>query len=465
MADTKTIRPSARGLGLVVLLGFVHALWSLFQWSQLVAARTGGTSFCGLGEDSTSCTQIWDSPFASAVQEWTGVPVAGWGLVWSLAAFALPLWALVDRASSRAEERSEPGGAAWAATIWMALAGIGAIVLLITASLLQGGLCTTCVVTYTLVAAYAASCFVQTPPLSVPLARGISHAAAAVAISFMLLFIPGLRTPMNESAEGRKALLKATAAPPLERGSQGTEARETPDTTDDDVASVTRLLEELQPRLRQTLSDELLRYRQARHVPMRTPRSLIGPPDAAVRLTEFTDVLCGHCASLHETVAQLRTSLPATAFSFEPRHFPLDSSCNPELQGKSTAPVRCLAALAEICLEGHPEAFDYAGSLYENQDDLDEDRVYALAESFRSRERLSDCVNDPATQAKLEQDIAWAAAHKIEGTPLVLINGGPVAPFGPLLYALILTRGDAEHPVFDGLPEGVIRDPHEGHRH
>ena len=237
MADTKTIRPSARGLGLVVLLGFVHALWSLFQWSQLVAARTGGTSFCGLGEDSTSCTQIWDSPFASAVQEWTGVPVAGWGLVWSLAAFALPLWALVDRASSRAEERS-PGGAAWAATIWMALAGIGVIVLLITASLLQGSLCTTCVVTYTLVAAYAASCFVQTPPLSIPLARGISHAAAAVATSFALLFIPGLRTPMNESAEGRKALLKATAAPALERSSQVTEARKTPDATDDDVSSV-----------------------------------------------------------------------------------------------------------------------------------------------------------------------------------------------------------------------------------
>ena len=47
----------------------------------------------------------------------------------------------------------------------------------------------------------------------------------------------------------------------------------------------------------------------------------------------------------------------------------------------------------------------------------------------------------------------------------MLINGGPVAPFGPLLYALILTRGDAEHPVFDGLPKGVIRDPHEGHQH
>ena len=70
-----------------------------------------------------------------------------------------------------------------------------------------------------------------------------------------------------------------------------------------------------------------------------------------------------------------------------------------------------------------------------------------------------------ATKDKLAQDIAWATAHKIEGTPLVLINGEQVAPLGPLLYALILTRGNADHPVFDGLPEGKIRDPHAGHGH
>ena len=62
--------------------------------------------------------------------------------------------------------------------------------------------------------------------------------------------------------------------------------------------------------------------------------------------------------------------------------------------------------------------------------------------------------------AKLADDIAWATEHDIHGTPLVLLNGRPVAPFGPLLYALVLTSGDASHPVFAGLPEPRPPQPH-----
>jgi protein-disulfide isomerase len=491
VAEPTATRPSARGLGLVIFLGFSHALWSLFQWTQLVAARSGGTSFCGLDGDSTRCTEIWDSPFAAAIQEWTGVPVAGWGLVWSLAAFALPLWALVGKATPQTRDDNAPSGSAWAATILLALGGIAAIVVLFSVSILQGALCTTCVVTYTLVAAYAASCFVQTPPLSIPLMRGVSVVSVTLAASFALLFIPGLQTPMSDSAEASKAIQRATARSTNnehaetgqsgERGESGG-ARESEGAAESEgagessepgqagemdasAAAVAQLLQELPPQSLQAFSDELLRFSQTPKVPMPAPRTLIGPPDAAVRVTEFTDVLCGHCASLHGIISQLRASLPPAAFSLEPRHFPLDPACNPTLEGESKAPIRCLAALAEICLEGRHEAFEFAGRLYENQRHLDEDLLYALAAPFVDRETLSTCVADPATNAKLQQDITWAKAHEIEGTPLVLINGEAVAPFGPLIYALVVLGGDADHPVFDGLPQGRIRDPHEGHGH
>jgi serine/threonine-protein kinase len=81
------------------------------------------------------------------------------------------------------------------------------------------------------------------------------------------------------------------------------------------------------------------------------------------------------------------------------------------------------------------------------------------------REELSACVESPETDAKLQDDVAWATEHGIEGTPMVLLDGRPAAPFGPLLFALILTQGDATHPIFASLPEGVLRDPHEGHDH
>ena len=62
-------RPAAAGLAALTALGGAHALWALFQWTQLVAARTGGESFCGFGDaGSQACTAVWDSALASALQ-------------------------------------------------------------------------------------------------------------------------------------------------------------------------------------------------------------------------------------------------------------------------------------------------------------------------------------------------------------------------------------------------------------
>jgi len=457
-------RPSARGLALLVLTAFVHALWALFQWTQLVASRTGGSSFCGIG-DGTSCREIWDSPFASAIQGWTGLPVAGWGLVWSAAAFALPLWALAQRAGGRGEGRETLTGSAWAATVWMALGGLAGVAVLITASVVHGQLCATCAITYTIVAIYAAICLVQTPVREVPLARGISLASGALGLSFVLLFIPGLRTPLSTDEAGRQVLEGIAADEP-----SGTPAAESAPAAgphgapplDDALSSLQELLDGLPKDLRQAFSDELSRHAQAPHVPLRRPRALIGPASAPVRLTEFTDALCSHCKGLHDTVTQLSQVLPAGSFSLEARHFPLDPGCNPELEGEPQNPVRCLAAKSVICFEGRDEAFAYAGRIYESQRNLTEEKVYELAQPAMSASELTACVNDPETAAKLADDIAWASEHDIHGTPLVLINGRPVAAFGPLLYALVLTAGDPEHPVFDGLPEPR---PLEAHAH
>ena len=454
-------RPTPRGLGLIVGLGLVHALWSLFQWTQLVAARTGGSSFCGLGE-STSCSDIWDSPFASAIQEWTGVPVAGWGLVWSLAAVALPLWALVQRGDGG--EETETASAAWVATIWMAIGGSVAILVLLAASLSYGTLCTTCVVTYCMVGSYAASCFVQTPPRSVPLASGFSTAALALALSFAVFFVPGLRTPMSTSAEGRKALLQVAGEQVAERRvDEPARSSAVPDS--EPIARLAQLLDDLPDPLQQLLADELLRYESAEPSAARTPRSLVGPPDAPVRITEFTDALCSHCAQLHDTITQLRQALPPESFAVEARHFPLDSACNPAITSEPKYPVRCLAARAKICMEGREGAFDYAHRLYVRQNGLSDEDVFSQASPWMSREELTSCIESNATNTKLADDVAWAVENEIEGTPLVLVNGRRVAPFGPLLYALVLTEGDAGHPVFDRLPAGELRDPHAGHDH
>ena len=102
-------------------------------------------------------------------------------------------------------------------------------------------------------------------------------------------------------------------------------------------------------------------------MPLRPARSLVGFPMSALRITEFSDVLCGHCAHLHETLSLLLESFPPGTFAIEPRHFPLDGTCNPFISRRGETPVRCTAAKAMICMEGKPSSFDFAGALFENQ--------------------------------------------------------------------------------------------------
>jgi serine/threonine-protein kinase len=202
---------------------------------------------------------------------------------------------------------------------------------------------------------------------------------------------------------------------------------------------------------RQTLADSLHLYRQAPGFPLTTPRSLLGAPAAPVRVTEFTDVLCSHCAELHLTLERLQKMAQPGSFSVEPRQFPLNAECNPLVQRRD-APVRCLAARAQICLEGRPGAFEFAGELFARQKALTPEIVFESAAPHLPRAELEACLASPETEAKLRSDVETAERHHLDGTPLVLVNGRKGTSFGPFLYAMVLTGGGPDHPAFDALP-------------
>jgi serine/threonine-protein kinase len=244
------------------------------------------------------------------------------------------------------------------------------------------------------------------------------------------------------------------AAEPKRRSVPAPEPRAEPEPKPD-AARLEELIARLSPRLKQGLSDALAAYARSDGVPLRPARRLIGAPTAPVRLTEFTDILCGHCGNLHETLGILREMLPEGSFALEPRQFPLDSECNPAVQMSSGRGVQCLAARAMICLEANWTSF--ADDLFENQRRLTKNRIYDLAAPFMSRERLEDCVASPETEAKLRDDIAWALQHEIRGTPLLLVNGREVTRSLQFLYALILAEANTQHPAFAVLPPPQYR--------
>ncbi len=424
MANDET-RPRSGSLVAATVLAAASGGWAAFLWRQLLVARSGGEPFCALGG---GCAALWDGGFASGVHLLTGLPVAGWGLVWSLVALALPAWLLLRGG------RAEP---VWSAMGVTAAAGVASVFVLGSVALSAESVCTNCVVTYALTLAYAGVVggeALRRRPLRV--GPGLGVAAAGTAAGFLLLLYPGLATPRPEHGLGADAL--AGAPPPVS-------------STRDYEAEVKRLLERLSPQARQAVSEARTDWLGGNGRVEAAPRALIGPADAPVRLTTFTDTWCGHCATFHEGLERLLEAVPPGSVAIDQRQFPLDQSCNPHVAGTGH-PERCLAARVRICAEADPRALELAGALHDRREDLSEQVVLDVAARFVDRERLQACLDAPETQARLEADIRMARDAGIRGTPLVLLNGRPTAPFLPFLYAMAVTGGNATHPLFDDLP-------------
>ena len=447
--------PGPRSLAGLVALGFLGALVSVFLWLQLVLARSGGPSVCG-PEDGGSCGALWDGPFARTVQETTGLPVAAWGLVWALVAFLLPLLELVrqvDRAAS-------PG--LIAGIRWTAAAGVGTALGLLWASVSAGAFCLGCFTMQLLAAAYALIALYTWR--RVPLTEGGRGAALAggLAVSAALLLLyPGQKTP--SAATGAETLARAAAAAPASPAASAPSASTSGTGDPARDQQLQEFVASLPAEARQALSDSLAVYRAAQVAPPARTRALLGPPSAPVRITEFTDVRCPHCAELHGALKYLRENLPPDSFQIEPRQFPLDGACNPVIRQRGDDPVRCLAARAQICLEGTPGAFEYAGALFARYRTLTAEQVFNLAAPYKPRPQMEACVASRETQAHIEEDAREAARHDFEGTPLVLVNGRKGSSFAGFLYAMVLTGGRPDHPAFAGLP--VPRPHHHDHAH
>ena len=432
-------QPSPRSVAALVALGFLGAQLSVFLWLQLVLARSGGPSVCG-PEDGGRCGALWDGGFARAVQETTGLPVAAWGLVWSLVAFLLPLLELVRQA----DRGVSPG--LRAAIRWTGVAGVVAALGLLATSVAAGAFCLGCLAMQSIAAAYAGISLVAWRRFPfVDQGRGAALAGGLALSAALVLLYPGQHTPRASS--GADTLARAVAATgsasPAASAGTGDAARD---------KQLHEFVASLQPDAKQALSDSLAIYRAAPPLPPARTRSLVGPPAAPVRITEFTDIRCPHCADLHETLKYLRQNAPEGSFQIEPRQFPLDGACNPAVRQSAGDPVRCLAARAQVCLEGHAGAFDYAAALFAHHRTLTVDQVYALAGPYQPRADLERCVASPQTQARLEEDAREATRHDFDGTPLVLVNGRKGSSFGPFLYAMVLNGGRPDHPAFAGLP-------------
>ncbi|MEM1203121.1 MAG: vitamin K epoxide reductase family protein [Acidobacteriota bacterium] len=439
------IPPNARPVLLgLSLIGLASAAWAAHLWWQLLRSRSGLEPVCAFG--GSDCGTLWDAGFASALHGATGLPVAAWGVLWGLLAMALAWWARRDP--------NAPGRLG--AVRWTAAAGAAALGVLLIASAVAGLFCSSCALTYILVAVYAALTGLS---LRGPLdGAGLKLAALFTGAGFLALLLPGLRTPT--SAPGSEPLV-ADAEDTRDQGEEtagsGTDEDLKIDTwplpADEQDRRLREFLGAMDARGLQYMSDALAFYRAGEQHPMDPHRGLHGEPGATTQLADWSDARCGHCAQLHFTLNTLFRLFPEGALGVDVRHFPRDGHCNPHMEtpeGGET--VSCLAARVQICLETVPGRHDFADRMYEAQGDLTPGRIRELAAPFLSAGELDACLASPATAEALRQDIEYAWRWRPKGTPLLVLDGRPIPTAPPFLYALVLAGGNADHPAFADLP-------------
>jgi protein-disulfide isomerase/uncharacterized membrane protein len=435
-----------RGAQVLLALGLAESALSIFQWSQLLTLRGGGTTVCGVSEH-VNCETVWNSPFASAVHELLRMPVAGLGLVWGIVAVALSTLYLVWQRSGYTVRPATNGLRLTAA------AGVAASVVFAAASASSGALCPTCLATYVLTLAFAGVAWRMLPGPVLPQAgewgRALQWTGGFALAGYLALLVPGMQTPKATAAAEQIAQAPVEALP----------------------GSLEAYLTSLSPTEQQAVSNALARYRQEEPLPAHAPaRHLYGPATAPVKMIEWTDSRCPHCKALVEVLAVMKKRLPEGKLSLEARQFPLDAACNPAMPPRASDPtgIRCLAAKAQICLEGAPDFWALREKLFEQQASLTSEKVLDILSSGSvERSRLEACVSTQETSRKLVEDVEYAMKHHLEGTPLVVINGRSALAMPPFLYALIMADGDANAPAFSVLPAPKVQNlqAHDDHGH
>ncbi|HFE44532.1 MAG TPA: hypothetical protein ENJ18_03420 [Nannocystis exedens] len=152
------------------------------------------------------------------------------------------------------------------------------------------------------------------------------------------------------------------------------------------------------------------------------PRRRVGGPGEPTLIVEFGDFECPYCRQLwlHSERYFDATTRPLEIVFI---NFPLDSACNARSQS-TLHPQACLAAYAGECALKQGRFWEYADRLFDQQPDLRRaDLIDTALTLGLDSAAFEQCLDDPATAAAINADVALGAKAKIRGTPMVLIDG------------------------------------------
>ncbi|MDO8461795.1 MAG: thioredoxin domain-containing protein [Deltaproteobacteria bacterium] len=147
-----------------------------------------------------------------------------------------------------------------------------------------------------------------------------------------------------------------------------------------------------------------------------------GDPNAKVTLVEFSDFECPFCRraafSIKPFLGEYRKSVRLVMM-----HYPLDMSCNPNVQHPMHE-SSCLAAKAASCAHQKGKFWDYSELVFKNQKRLSRNTLVALAKQVGlEEESFSRCLASDEANQVIQEDIALGTKLMVHGTPSLFVNG------------------------------------------
>lgn len=162
----------------------------------------------------------------------------------------------------------------------------------------------------------------------------------------------------------------------------------------------------------------------------------LGPPDAPVTLTLFTDFECAYCARLAPVLDQVHQAYPQTV-RIVFKNYPLRMHRN-----------AVQAALGALAAHDQGQFWPFHDRLFENYNQLSPGKIDEIREELAlDAERFRARMNDPALKALIRRDLEEGSAAGLRGTPTVYINGkqyrGPrsLEGFEEAIEALLPKKG------------------------
>jgi protein-disulfide isomerase len=138
-----------------------------------------------------------------------------------------------------------------------------------------------------------------------------------------------------------------------------------------------------------------------------------GNPDAPVALLEYGDYECPHCGAAYPVVKQIQKKM-GRQLQFVFRNFPLTNM----------HPFAEIAAEAAEAASAQGRFWEMHDALYENQDSLSEETIFALAEKIGlDMEAFTKDIESQKYRPKVKKDFMGGVKSGVNGTPTFFING------------------------------------------